>query len=491
MATQKNEQTIHQLLKRTLHTLTRPVAENQRRLLLVVNLTYLVLATEFIFSEWFSTGLAVPDNLLWYVYILVGITNAISAVYTYVNMSPTQARRVLGVTIGFRTNNLYEKRLRWMSLIAIMIMSFCFMVGIGNPSSDTLLTDFALGHSLIVLIAMLLGREASFAWFLVVLSILVYTSFFQKGYSHQYNYLTPVESSRYETALRQGKPWAVKRGEWLKANHLTPPKVSRYFNMWFIFILVAYLSAYYFTDSARKVNDTLPLVEQDMKIALEEAHRQELQQMRDDEERLLLRQDALDAELKNLKAQINPHFLFNTLNYFYMKSLEHSDELANSILMLSDIMQYSVRDSIDKVGLDEEIKHMEQFIELVQLRNNHKLCIDFSVKGPVNQIQILPFLLIGLLENAFKHGNMMNSEKPLIIKLDVTPPHLDFFTCNQKNLKKQVKSTQIGLTNTRRRLDLTYRAFTFDIDQDEESFCIKLVLDTNDFKESYLSHTNA
>ena len=480
MTQQKTELNVHHILKRALLKLTRPVAESQRRLLLVVNITYLVLATEYILTEWFSTGKAVPEQVLWYVYVLVGVTNAISGVYTYVNMSPNQSRKVLGFTIAFKTTNKFERRLRWASLVAIMIMSFCFMIGLGNPSNDTLLTDFGLGHSLIILIAMLLGREASFIWFSIVLSILVYTTFVQKGYSYQYNYLTPAESKRYETALTKGEKWAVGRQEVLKKEHMNSPKASRYFNMWFCFIVIAYLSAYFFTDSAKKIDKIVPDVESDMKVAIEEVRRKDL-------ENSLVKQDALNAELKNLKAQINPHFLFNTLNYFYMKSLDHPDNLSDAILKLSDIMQYSVRDNVDWVGLDEEIKHMRHFIELLQLRNNNKLCIDFSVKGPVHQIQILPFLFIGLLENAFKHGNMLNAEKPLVIRIEATPPHLKFYTSNQKNLKKKVNSTFIGLNNTRRRLSLMYRSYSFDIDQDEESFCINLSVNTNDLKSGVTS----
>ncbi|SFE96339.1 sensor histidine kinase [Spirosoma endophyticum] len=482
MTPQENPLNIQQLLSRALQAIRRPVAESQRRLLLVVNITYLVLAAEYILTEWFSTGKAVPEQILWYVYVLVGVTNAVSCVYTYVNMSPSKSRKILGFTIAFETTNKFEQRLRWASLIAIMIMSFCFMIGLGNPSNDTLLTDFALGHSLIVLVAMLLGREASFIWFSIVLSILVYTTFIQKGYSSQYNYMTQTESMRYESALAKGEKWALNRQELLKSQHMNSPKASRYFNMWFCFIVVAYLSAYFFTESARKVDDIVPSVEKDMKVAIEEAHRQDMANS-------LVMQEALNAELKNLKAQINPHFLFNTLNYFYMKSLDYSQELASSILMLSDIMQYSVRENVDRVGLDEEIKHMRHFIELLQLRNNNKLYIDFKVKGPVNQIQILPFLFIGLLENAFKHGNMLNANKPLIITIEATPPHLKFYTCNQKNRKKKVSSTLIGLNNTRRRLNLTYQHYSFDIDQDEESFCINLSVNTHDLIGGFESQT--
>ena len=93
---------------------------------------------------------------------------------------------------------------------------------------------------------MLLGRQASIVWFVLVLGILVYVSFFQNSYSYRFNYLTPTESARYESALAQHQSWALARQQNLKAHSLNPPTISRYFNTWLVFILIAFFTAYFF-----------------------------------------------------------------------------------------------------------------------------------------------------------------------------------------------------------------------------------------------------
>ena len=179
--------------------------------------------------------------------------------------------------------------------------------------------------------------------------------------------------------------------------------------------------------------------------------------------------------------------IYNTLNYLHNKSLEYSDELAESVVMLADIMRYSLRESIEWASLEEEIRHMKLFIELHQTRYAHQLHVDFSVNGLVNHIRIIPFLLIGLLENAFKHGQMMDPKQPFIMRIDVVGSYLKVFTCNPKNMKNRAPSTRIGLANTKRRLDLVYNQFVFEIEDEEKTFCLTMSFDTNDIKETHQS----
>ena len=117
-----------------------------------------------------------------------------------------------------------------------------------------------------------------------------------------------------------------------------------------------------------------------------------------EERRLLQQQETLTTELKALKAQVNPHFLYNTLNYFYIRSQEVDPELADSIIKLSEIMRYSMREDFNTARLSEEINYMKQFISLHQLR--YPMYMDFTVTGDVESKNIIPFLLIGLVENA-------------------------------------------------------------------------------------------
>lgn len=473
---------LKELLQRSRQQLLKPFAKTQRRLLFLLNLTYLALTPVFLISEKLATDHFVPHPILGWVYALVGTANLLSAAHNYLRLTDRRVVNLIGKHWPVNTDERLDGALRWTSVVSVMIMSFCHMSGLGNPSSDAILTDFALGHSLIVLVAMLLGRPASIVWFVVVLGLLFYVSFFDKGYSYQYNYLTPQETTRYELALYQQKPWALARRAALQANGLNPPRISRYFNTWFVFILIAFLTAYFCLGITHDVFKVIPTVTETIKDAIETTKREELEREREknqvEEQKLLLRQETLSAELKHLKAQINPHFLYNTLNYFYIKSLDLSEDLAEAILKLSDIMRYSMQENLSLVSLAEEIDYMQQFIALHQLRNDNKLFIEFAVTGPVTEKQILPFLLIGLVENSFKHGKMNTADCPLIIAINATADQIKFQSSNRKNQKKRVESNHIGLTNMRRRLDLTYENYSFDIVQDEDEFSCTLLINT-------------
>lgn len=480
---QQEEFKTKQLLEKSRQQLTQPFAKTQRTLLVILNIGYLILTLLFLVSEKAATGRFVPHPALGWVYALVGIFNLVSLLY---NGAILQARRRIvffGLALFIQRTALWDSLTRWSSVITIMIMSFCHVMGLGNPSADAILTDFALAHSLIVIAGILLGRPASGAWFMIVLGLLCYVTFFQKGYSYQYNYQTPKESQHYLTALQQRKPWALARQNELRTYSLNPPTVSRYFNTWLIFIIMAFLTAYFCMGITLNIFKVIPTVTEDIKKAIDSTNRQELDRQRErslaEEQRLLLRQETLSAELKALKAQINPHFLYNTLNYFYIKSADVSEELSGAILKLADIMRYSMQDDISWVELDEEINYMHQFIDLHQLRNRNQLFIEFTVDGPTKDKQIPPFLFIGLLENAFKHGKMNTSEHPLTIRITATEKSIALLTRNSKNRKIRVTSTHIGLTNLRRRLALTYdNRYTFDIDQDEDMYSCYLTINT-------------
>lgn len=457
------------LLERSRQQLTQPFSDVQRRLVSVMNITYLVLTPIFLIGEKMATGSYVPDNRLWFVYGFVWLTNLISGVYTYLGLKNSKVT-VFGKILNFsslKRNPRTEQALRWASVLSVMLMSVANMVGIGNPSTDAILTDFALAHSLIVLSAMILGRKAMLIWSAVVVIILLFVTFGQLGYTYQYHYLTPTESVRYERALAQKQAWALNRQAVLKANHLNPPQASRYFNTWIIFIMVATATAYFFAGVALDLFKIIPEVTDDIKEALDATKLAE-------ERRLLQQQETLSAELKALKAQVNPHFLYNTLNYFYIKSQEVDPELAESIMKLSEIMRYSMREDFNTAKLSEELNYMKQFISLHQLR--YPIYMDFGVTGDVDNKKILPFLLIGLVENAFKHGNMTNPNHPFVIKVAVCVERIEFFTSNLKNKKQRFESNHIGLSNMRQRLELAYENYTFDVHDTDDTFSCNLII---------------
>lgn len=477
-----SEPDLKELLENSRQQLAKPFAKTQRRLLVFLNVTYLVLVPAFLISEKLATGRLVPHPFLGVIYFLVGVTNLVSALYNYLLLVDKKQFSYLGTTIHLTGSVRSDDTIRWASILSLMTMSFFNMIGFGNPSNDAILTDFALGHSLIVLAAILIGRKASFVWFVIVLGILVYVTF-QNGYDYQYNYLTPTESSRYQRALEAQQPWAMARKAVLEATGLNPPRLSRYFNTWLVFILVAFLTAYFFNGITHDMFKIIPTVTEDIKNAIDASSRREIEQEREknqaEEQKLLFKQEALRAELNFLKSQVNPHFLYNTLNYFYIKAYEHSEELAESIRQLSDIMRYSLKENNDKVPLHEEIEYTEKFISLHQLRYEHKLNVDFSVEGNVSRRQVLPLILISLVENSFKHGKLNDPNHPLTVRISVANDHTAFLVSNRKSGKKRFESTNIGITNLRRRLDLAYQSgYTLDIRQDEISYSCNLIIRT-------------
>jgi two-component system LytT family sensor kinase len=199
-------------------------------------------------------------------------------------------------------------------------------------------------------------------------------------------------------------------------------------------------------------------------------------------EKLLLQQERLKSQHAFLKAQINSHFLHNTLNFFYAKSLPYSTELSDGIMTLSEIMRYSLRqvNTIDGMEpLGEELMHLRNVIKINQLRFSNKLQIDFSVHGPTAGISIIPLALITLTENAFKHGDLTDPRHPLEIRLEVSEEHgtLYFKIHNKKKKGPKELSHGIGLDNTRQRLRSFYNNnFTFTVTDTEHFYTTELVL---------------
>jgi len=170
-----------------------------------------------------------------------------------------------------------------------------------------------------------------------------------------------------------------------------------------------------------------------------------------------------DLELNFLKSQINPHFLFNTLNNIYSLSLQKSDRSPGMILKLSDLMRYILYEcNVPLIALDREIKFLEDYIELEKIRHGDKAEITFDVTGTTNGATIPPLLLIPFVENAFKHGINAQLGKAwvhIMIKLDATNNIFTFQIENNKppvNVRKTHTSGGIGIDNAKKRLQMIY-----------------------------------
>jgi two-component system, LytTR family, sensor kinase len=188
----------------------------------------------------------------------------------------------------------------------------------------------------------------------------------------------------------------------------------------------------------------------------------------------------ISNELAMLKAQINPHFLFNTLNN--IKSLIKSlpSKAIYSIDKLTGIMHYMFYESsIDTVLLENEIGHINNYLDLEKIRNTNPDFIDFKITGDYNGIAVPPLIFMPFIENAFKHGNKMSPAPGIIIKLDVSKNNIHFEIRNfiKQNYEMHNSNSGFGLSNIRRRLDLLFgKKYKLDITKENKIFNVNLNL---------------
>jgi two-component system LytT family sensor kinase len=166
-----------------------------------------------------------------------------------------------------------------------------------------------------------------------------------------------------------------------------------------------------------------------------------------------------EAELKILKSQIHPHFLFNTLNNLYSLSLEKSDKAPDLIIRLADMLSYIIYDcNSDRVQLTKEIDFLNSFIELQKVR--YDSCdIQFNISGELNKLQIAPMILHTFVDNSFKHGPDKDSGSPWIRISLAMSSGLLFFTVVNSTVKYEnsnSKTSGIGISNAKKRLELIY-----------------------------------
>jgi LytS/YehU family sensor histidine kinase len=195
-------------------------------------------------------------------------------------------------------------------------------------------------------------------------------------------------------------------------------------------------------------------------------------------ERIMLEKQKTEAELSALKHQINPHFLFNSLSFIYGKVIKLDKETADSVLMLANIMRYALGTSsgIDgKVNIMDELEHMKNVVEINQRRHNHQLNIRYEEQIDDQSISIVPLVLITLVENAFKHGDLHDPDNPLQIKINTNVNELSFDIKNKKGKGIKELSNGVGLQNISQQLNLTYGdRCTFLVEDGDLYFSVSL-----------------
>lgn len=173
----------------------------------------------------------------------------------------------------------------------------------------------------------------------------------------------------------------------------------------------------------------------------------------------VLTQEKLQAELKFLKTQIHPHFLFNTLNNLYALTLKKSDKAPETVLKLSELINYMLYECrSDEVALSKEIKFIRNYIDIEKMRYGDKLDIDLRVTGDVGERTIAPLILLPFVENCFKHGASEDLQQSWVkVSIDSHSDHVVIKVENSKAGENGVKREEgIGITNVKRRLDLLY-----------------------------------
>jgi two-component system, LytTR family, sensor kinase len=199
-----------------------------------------------------------------------------------------------------------------------------------------------------------------------------------------------------------------------------------------------------------------------------------------EEQKLKLEVEKMQADLKFLKSQINPHFLHNTLNSFYARSLPLSADLADGILTLSEMMRYALGESHTADGrvlLRDEIEHLKNFIKMNQFRFRGNLNVHLEVEGVLNGAVIVPFVLITLVENIFKHGDLSNAEHPIKISIDLKDHRLRYYSKNRKKKGPKELSTGIGLDNIQKRLQLAYGdEYALNIKDEDDCYTTELLI---------------
>ncbi len=165
-----------------------------------------------------------------------------------------------------------------------------------------------------------------------------------------------------------------------------------------------------------------------------------------------------EMELQFLKSQLNPHFLFNSLNNIYSLAYQKSEKTAGAILKLSEIMRYMIYESNDSMSdLGKEVEYLKSYIDLHRLRFKDGGAVKLTINGEIDGQQIVPLILISFIENAFKHGVATDSEDPILINLIANQKILHFSVKNKKNKDNyKDKVGGVGLSNVERRLQLMY-----------------------------------
>lgn len=193
-----------------------------------------------------------------------------------------------------------------------------------------------------------------------------------------------------------------------------------------------------------------------------------------------VQKEKVNAELAFLKAQINPHFLFNTLNSVYSLAIQGSANTAEAVVKLSGMMRYVLSDADQEwVALDKELAYVRSFVEFQQIRFGEEIGLEFSITGNAAGKKIAPLVLIPFIENAFKYGVNAEENSRIVIRIDIRETNLTVQVANNKVTVREDEtwSHGMGVENARKRLELLYRGrYELNISETDDAFTVDLLL---------------
>lgn len=191
-----------------------------------------------------------------------------------------------------------------------------------------------------------------------------------------------------------------------------------------------------------------------------------------------LQREKLTTELAFLRSQINPHFLFNTINDIYALTYQKSDQAPEALLKLSELLRYMLREGAgDLVSLEREIAYLNNLIELQRIGAKGNAYIDLETTGEVGQQPVASLIFVAFVENAFKHGVLNDAANPVTIRMQTTPALIQFSVRNKRHHSQKDATPGIGLANVRRRLELLYPGrHTLVIDENADTYSVHLTL---------------
>jgi sensor histidine kinase YesM len=242
-----------------------------------------------------------------------------------------------------------------------------------------------------------------------------------------------------------------------------------------------YASLYYYVKDTFNKEKKLRKLEEEKLLLEQQKIQNELENSLLIQKELETQKDKLQYEYAFLRAQVNPHFLHNTLNVLFSQALNHSSDLADNIQKLSKLMRYSI-ESLEyesgKVLLSKELEHLETLLDIHYLRFSENNSIQFELIGDFADHMVPPLSIMTVVENAIKYGYLKDKENPLVIRIVLSANEL-YFYCH--NLKRKTStnydSTNIGLSNLKKRLNVAFEnKYEMKVTENETTFTYELYI---------------